>query len=211
MMPGAVIGRRSRVLSRLRVDRLPGTSVAPINASGIPQPGHPHRARGVVPLTISRLHHCYRRPTPPRRPPPLCTASCASATLSARTRNSGCDVDDGKRKGPLRSKMDMPLKRSTSLARPPFLSNTSRSSFRSNFSSSSRSGGGGGVDSDSALLRMLGPRWSAYGRLARIDKPAGTMLLLFPCWWSIALAAPMGSLPDPKFLALFGTGAILMR
>ncbi|CAN0090899.1 unnamed protein product [Ectocarpus fasciculatus] len=58
---------------------------------------------------------------------------------------------------------------------------------------------------------MLGPRWSPYGRLARIDKPAGTLLLLFPCWWSIALAAPVGTLPDAKLMALFATGSVLMR
>ena len=40
---------------------------------------------------------------------------------------------------------------------------------------------------------------------------AGTWLLVWPCFWSIALAAPPGSLPDPGLLALFGTGAILLR
>ena len=40
---------------------------------------------------------------------------------------------------------------------------------------------------------------------------AGTWLLAWPCFWSIALAAPPGSLPDIKMLALFGTGAILLR
>jgi 4-hydroxybenzoate polyprenyltransferase len=39
----------------------------------------------------------------------------------------------------------------------------------------------------------------------------GTWLLVWPCFWSIALAAPPGSLPDPVLLALFGTGAILLR
>ena len=39
----------------------------------------------------------------------------------------------------------------------------------------------------------------------------GTWLLLWPCFWSIALAAPPGSLPSPSLLALFGTGAILLR
>eukprot|EP00904_Undaria_pinnatifida_P004376 jgi/Undpi1/1393/HiC_scaffold_11.g04785.m1 len=58
---------------------------------------------------------------------------------------------------------------------------------------------------------MLGPRWSPYGRLARIDKPAGTLLLLFPCWWSIALAAPINTLPDLKLMALFAAGAAVMR
>ena len=33
--------------------------------------------------------------------------------------------------------------------------------------------------------------------LARVDAPAGTLLLYWPGAWSIALAAPPGALPDP--------------
>lgn len=40
---------------------------------------------------------------------------------------------------------------------------------------------------------------------------AGTWLLAWPCFWSIALAAPPGALPDLRTLALFGTGAVLLR
>ncbi|MCP9259189.1 4-hydroxybenzoate polyprenyltransferase, mitochondrial [Dirofilaria immitis] len=50
-----------------------------------------------------------------------------------------------------------------------------------------------------------------YLRLMRVDKPTGFWLLYWPCTWSIALAAPPGSLPDLKMLALFATGSILMR
>ncbi|XP_075058855.1 4-hydroxybenzoate polyprenyltransferase, mitochondrial [Mixophyes fleayi] len=50
-----------------------------------------------------------------------------------------------------------------------------------------------------------------YLRLMRLDKPIGTWLLFLPCTWSIALAAEAGSLPDLYMLALFGTGAVLMR
>lgn len=83
------------------------------------------------------------------------------------------------------------------------------SSRSSSFSSNSEKGGG--IDGDSVLLRMLGPRWSPYGRLARVDKPIGTLLLLFPGWWSIALAAPIGTLPDAKLMAVFAGGAVLTR
>ena len=48
-----------------------------------------------------------------------------------------------------------------------------------------------------------------YLRLARLDRPIGTWLLLFPCWWSVALASP--SLPDPWLMALFAAGAVVMR
>ena len=40
---------------------------------------------------------------------------------------------------------------------------------------------------------------------------AGTWLLAWPCFWSIALAAPPGELPDARLLALFGAGAVLLR
>ncbi len=50
-----------------------------------------------------------------------------------------------------------------------------------------------------------------YARLARIDKPIGTWLLLWPCAWSTALAAEAGHLPDPKLLGLFTAGTFIMR
>lgn len=58
-----------------------------------------------------------------------------------------------------------------------------------------------------ASPRQLQP----YLKLARLDKPIGTWLLFWPCSWSIASAAPPGCLPDPYMLALFGTGALIMR
>jgi 4-hydroxybenzoate polyprenyltransferase len=50
-----------------------------------------------------------------------------------------------------------------------------------------------------------------YAYLARIDKPIGTWLLLWPCCWSTALATAPGALPDPRLLGLFGIGAFCMR
>jgi 4-hydroxybenzoate polyprenyltransferase len=50
-----------------------------------------------------------------------------------------------------------------------------------------------------------------YLHLIRADKQVGTLLLLWPCWWSIALAAPMGQLPDLVILSKFSLGALLMR
>eukprot|EP00111_Clytia_hemisphaerica_P015921 TCONS_00047064-protein len=50
-----------------------------------------------------------------------------------------------------------------------------------------------------------------YLSLVRFDKPAGTWLLYLPCTWSICLAATPGHFPDLKMLALFGTGAFIMR
>ncbi len=48
-----------------------------------------------------------------------------------------------------------------------------------------------------------------YIRLARLDRPIGTWLLLFPGWWAIALAAE--SWPDWRLIVLFAVGAVAMR
>ena len=48
-----------------------------------------------------------------------------------------------------------------------------------------------------------------YLRLIRVDRPIGTWLLLFPGWWSVALATE--GLPDPRLMALFAVGALIMR
>ena len=40
------------------------------------------------------------------------------------------------------------------------------------------------------LITRLPPAAQPYARLMRLDKPIGTWLLLLPCWWSLALAAP---------------------
>ncbi|TDI66609.1 MAG: 4-hydroxybenzoate octaprenyltransferase [Alphaproteobacteria bacterium] len=55
--------------------------------------------------------------------------------------------------------------------------------------------------------------WRPYLRLARIDRPIGTWLLLWPCFWSIALAAreTQATWPNLTLLLLFATGALVMR
>jgi 4-hydroxybenzoate polyprenyltransferase len=52
-----------------------------------------------------------------------------------------------------------------------------------------------------------------YLRLARLDRPIGSWLLLLPCWWSSALAAVAGGKTAPPFthIALFFIGAFAMR
>lgn len=58
------------------------------------------------------------------------------------------------------------------------------------------------------------PRFAKpYLRLARLDRPIGTWLLLFPCWWGQCLAhLSLGeSWVNFWFLALFAIGALVMR
>jgi 4-hydroxybenzoate polyprenyltransferase len=57
--------------------------------------------------------------------------------------------------------------------------------------------------------RYAPPALRPYIRLARLDRPIGTWLLLFPGWWAIALAAP--GWPDLRLMALFAIGAVAMR
>ena len=74
---------------------------------------------------------------------------------------------------------------------------------------------------DSWVDRSAPPFAKPYLRLARVDRPIGTWLLLWPGWWSLALAASTGvrqadgwalfGLPNPFLLLMFGIGALVMR
>lgn len=58
------------------------------------------------------------------------------------------------------------------------------------------------------------PAWfRPYARLARFDRPIGYWLLLFPCWWALALAeyANGAAYPSLWYIALFWIGAVVMR
>ena len=51
-----------------------------------------------------------------------------------------------------------------------------------------------------------------YLRLARLDRPIGSWLLLMPCWWSSGLAGMhAGQLPSLWHIGLFFIGAFAMR
>jgi hypothetical protein len=123
-------------------------------------------------------------------------------------------------------------------------SSSSSSSSSSSLSSSSSSPPPSSCSSSSPLSshwlsRVLPLRLWPYAELARLDKPAGTWLLAWPCAWSIVLAtASPSSSPCPAalasasqsspavvdallvsadlastahLLALFGVGALLLR
>jgi 4-hydroxybenzoate polyprenyltransferase len=70
------------------------------------------------------------------------------------------------------------------------------------------------ADSTGNWVDTAAPRWARpYLRLARLDRPIGSWLLLIPCWWSAALAAGIAhKLSElPLDLALFFIGAFAMR
>lgn len=58
--------------------------------------------------------------------------------------------------------------------------------------------------------RLLPKKLVPYARLMRLDRPIGTWLLLWPCWWAVALASP-DILTEWWYLALFAIGALVMR
>ncbi|KAI0910193.1 4-hydroxybenzoate polyprenyl transferase family protein [Ustulina deusta] len=66
------------------------------------------------------------------------------------------------------------------------------------------------------LLSRLPSSWVPYAELMRIEKPAGTIYLFFPCLFSTLLAAPL-TIPMASPLSVLGTsalffsGALIMR
>jgi 4-hydroxybenzoate polyprenyltransferase len=70
------------------------------------------------------------------------------------------------------------------------------------------------ADSTGNWVDTLAPSWTRpYLRLARLDRPIGSWLLLLPCWWSAALAAVAARQAAPSLLhlLLFFVGAFAMR
>ena len=69
------------------------------------------------------------------------------------------------------------------------------------------------ADSTGNWVDSFAPGWARpYLRLARLDRPIGSWLLLMPCWWSTALAsiAARESVPNVAHIVLFFIGAFAM-
>ena len=56
---------------------------------------------------------------------------------------------------------------------------------------------------------MLATKAKAYWQLTRMDRPIGTLLLLWPTLWALVIAA--NGLPDLSVLVVFALGVVLMR
>jgi 4-hydroxybenzoate polyprenyltransferase len=70
------------------------------------------------------------------------------------------------------------------------------------------------ADATGNWVDTFAPSWlRPYLRLARLDRPIGSWLLLLPCWWSSALAAVAAHARAPSLwhLVLFFVGAFAMR
>jgi 4-hydroxybenzoate polyprenyltransferase len=69
------------------------------------------------------------------------------------------------------------------------------------------------ADSTGNWVDGVAPAWARpYLRLARLDRPIGSWLLLMPCWWSVGLAAVHArSQVNLWHVLLFFVGAFAMR
>jgi 4-hydroxybenzoate polyprenyltransferase len=59
------------------------------------------------------------------------------------------------------------------------------------------------------MPEVLTQKLNAYARLMRLDRPIGTLLLLWPTLWALFLAG--STVPDYKTLGIFIAGVVLMR
>ena len=65
------------------------------------------------------------------------------------------------------------------------------------------------IRADTWLDRRAPAAVRPYLRLMRVDRPIGTWLLLFPCWWSLGFAWLGGQ--HAHYALLFAVGALIMR
>jgi 4-hydroxybenzoate polyprenyltransferase len=74
-------------------------------------------------------------------------------------------------------------------------------------------GAGRVADATGNWVDVLAPAFSRpYLRLARLDRPIGSWLLLVPCWWSVGLAGMHArAFPSLWHIVLFFIGAFVMR
>ncbi|WP_024872165.1 4-hydroxybenzoate octaprenyltransferase [Tolumonas lignilytica] len=59
------------------------------------------------------------------------------------------------------------------------------------------------------MMSVIPTQWQPYWQLARLDKPIGTLLLLWPTLWALWLAS--GGMPSFSLLIVFSLGVVVMR
>jgi 4-hydroxybenzoate polyprenyl transferase, proteobacterial len=59
------------------------------------------------------------------------------------------------------------------------------------------------------MMSVIPTQWQPYWQLARLDKPIGTLLLLWPTLWALWLAS--GRMPSFSLLIVFSLGVVVMR
>lgn len=59
------------------------------------------------------------------------------------------------------------------------------------------------------MTQLVAPRWRAFWQLARLDRPIGSLLLLWPTLWALWLAS--AGQPSWHHLLVFGLGVFVMR
>lgn len=69
--------------------------------------------------------------------------------------------------------------------------------------------GASDIASESWIDKWAPSHLRPFFRLARLDRPIGTWLLLLPCYWSLALAT--NGWPSLSYILLFAIGALVMR
>jgi 4-hydroxybenzoate polyprenyltransferase len=62
---------------------------------------------------------------------------------------------------------------------------------------------------EAPLMQRLAQRVNEYARLARLDRPVGTWLLLWPALWALWIAG--AGRPTPRILLVFVLGVVVMR
>jgi len=67
------------------------------------------------------------------------------------------------------------------------------------------------IPKNSWVDRLLPAAARPYARLARLDRPIGTWLLLFPCWWGISVVRFSEFWTVIIIAVLFAVGAVVMR
>ena len=70
-------------------------------------------------------------------------------------------------------------------------------------------GAGGANRGEAPLHHRLARRVQEYGRLARFDRPIGTLLLLWPTLWALWMAG--SGRPQQSVLIIFTVGVVVMR